>query len=82
MSCPQITAANSEIYFGTDRIIKWQGGTVAYATSVKSMPAILSSARKHGLENYPDFYTVNSAEATQIMDALPATSFATWRTAR
>ena len=32
------------------------------------MPAILSSARKHGLENYPDFYTVNSAEATQIMD--------------
>jgi hypothetical protein len=56
-----------KIYFGTDRIIKWQGGTVAYATSVKSMPAILSSARKHGLENYPDFYTVNSAEATQIM---------------
>ena len=56
-----------KIYFGTDRIIKWQGGTVAYATSVKSMPAILSSARKHGLENYPEFYTVNSAEATQIM---------------
>jgi hypothetical protein len=56
-----------KIYFGTDRIIKWQGGTVAYATSVKSMPAILSSARKHGLENYPNFYTVNSAEATQIM---------------
>jgi hypothetical protein len=56
------------MYFGTDRIIKWQGTTVAYATSVKSMPAILSSARKHGLENYPDFYTVNSAEATQIMD--------------
>jgi hypothetical protein len=56
-----------KIYFGTDRIIKWQGGTVAYATSVKSMPAILSSARKHGLENYPDFYTVNSEEATQIM---------------
>ncbi|MBT4864173.1 MAG: DUF1592 domain-containing protein, partial [Planctomycetaceae bacterium] len=56
-----------KLYFGTDRIIKWQGGTVAYATSVKSMPAILSSARDHGLENYPDFYTVNSAEATQIM---------------
>ena len=31
------------------------------------MPAVLSSARNHGLENYPDFYTVNSAEATQIM---------------
>lgn len=56
-----------KLYFGTDRIIKWQGGTVAYATSVKSVPAVLSSARTHGLENYPDFHTVNSAEATQIM---------------
>ncbi len=56
-----------KLYFGTDRIIKWQGGTVAYATSVKSVPAVLSSSRNHGLENYPDFYTVNSAEATQIM---------------
>ena len=56
-----------KLYFGTDRIIKWQGGTVAYATSVKSVPAVLSSARKHGLENYPAFYTVNSAEATQIL---------------
>tara|TARA_R110002049_G_scaffold285698_4_gene466931 strand:- start:40899 stop:43520 length:2622 start_codon:yes stop_codon:yes gene_type:complete len=56
-----------KLYFGTDRIIYWQGGTVAYATSVKSVPAVLSSARKHGLENYPDFYSVNSAEATQIM---------------
>lgn len=57
-----------KLYFGTDRIIQWQGGTVAYATSVKSTPAVLSSARNHGLENYPNFYTVNSAEATQIMD--------------
>lgn len=56
-----------KLYFGTDRIIKWQGGTVAYATSVKSVPVVLSTARSHGLENYPDFYTVNSAEATQIM---------------
>ena len=56
-----------KLYFGTDRIIRWQGGTVAYATAVKSVPVVLSSARKHGLENYPDFYTVNSAEATQIM---------------
>lgn len=56
-----------KLYFGTDRIIKWQGGTVAYATAVKSVPAVLSSARFHGLENYPDLYTVNSAEATQIM---------------
>ena len=58
-----------KIYFGVERITKWQGGTVAYATSVKSLPAILSSARHHGLENYPDFYSVNSAEATQILDA-------------
>jgi len=56
-----------KLYFGTDRIIKWQGGTVAYATAVKSVPAVLSSARNHGLENYPDFYTINSAEATQIL---------------
>jgi len=57
-----------KLYFGTDRIIKWQGGTVAYATAVKSVPAVLSSSHAHGLENYPDFYTVNSAEATQILD--------------
>lgn len=56
-----------KLYFGTDRIIQWQGGTVAYATSVKSVPAVLSTARELGLENYPDFYTVNSAEATQIL---------------
>ena len=56
-----------KLYFGADRIIKWQGGTVAYATSVKSVPVVLSSARKHGFENYPSFYTVNSAEATQIL---------------
>jgi hypothetical protein len=56
-----------KLYFGVDRIIKWQGGTVAYATSVKSVPAVLASARTHGLENYPDFYTVNSAESTQIL---------------
>lgn len=57
-----------KLYFGTDRIISWAGGTVAYATAVKSVPVVLSSARKYGFENYPDFYTVNSAEATQILD--------------
>ncbi len=57
-----------KLYFGTDRIIQWQGGTVAYATAVKSVPAVLSTAQNKGLENYPDFYTVNSAEATQTMD--------------
>ncbi len=56
-----------KLYFGTDRILRWEGGTVAYATAVKSVPAVLSSARKHGLENYPGFYSVNSAEATQIL---------------
>lgn len=56
-----------KLYFGTDRIIKWVGGTVAYATAVKSVPVVLSSARKHGLENYPVFYTVNSSEAMQIL---------------
>lgn len=56
-----------KLYFGTDRIINWQGGTVAYATAVKSVPAVLSSNRKHGFENYSHFYSVNSAEATQIL---------------
>lgn len=56
-----------KLYFGVDNILRWDGGTVAYATSVKSVPVVLSSARKHGFENYPDFYSVNSAEATQIL---------------
>lgn len=56
-----------KLYFGTDRIIRHQGGTVAYATAVKSIPVVLSSSRKHGFENYADFHTVNSAEATQIL---------------
>lgn len=56
-----------KLYFGTDRIIKSQGGTVAYATSVKSVPVVLSSSRGHGFENYADLNSVNSAEATQIL---------------
>jgi len=56
-----------KLYFGVDNILQWQGGTVAYATAVKSAPAILSSARSHGLKNYPDLYTVNSAETKQIL---------------
>ncbi len=56
-----------KLYFGTDRITKYQGGVVAYATAVKSVPVVLSSNRKHGLENYAHFYSVNSAEATQIL---------------
>lgn len=56
-----------KLYFGTDRILKWQGGTVAYATSVKSVPVVLSSAHKHGFGSYAGFHSVNSAEATQIL---------------
>lgn len=67
-SVPTNHGGELKMYFGVDRILKWQGGTVAYATSVKSMPAILASARNHGLKNYPHFYSVNSAEATQILD--------------
>ena len=57
-----------KLYFGIDRIIRVEGGPLTYSTAVKSVPEVLSSARKHGLENYPDFYTVNSAEATQILN--------------
>ncbi len=56
-----------KLYFGIDRITSVVGGTVAYATAVKSVPVVLSSSRKVGLKNYPDFHTVNSAEATQIL---------------
>lgn len=56
-----------KLYFGTDRITKWLGGTVAYATAVKSKPVVLSPSRKHGFENYAAFDTVNSSEATQIL---------------
>ena len=67
-SVPTNHGGELKLYFGTNRIIRWQRGTVAYATAVKSVPSVLSSARDHGLENYPDFYSVNSAEATQILD--------------
>ncbi len=66
-SVPTNHGGELKLYFGVDNILAWQGGTVAYATAVKSAPAILSSARNHGLKNYPDFSTVNSAEATQIL---------------
>ncbi|MGJ8725364.1 MAG: DUF1588 domain-containing protein [Roseibacillus sp.] len=56
-----------KLYFGVDRITNWVGGTVAYATAVKSVPVVLSPARKHGFDNYADFDTVNSAETTQIL---------------
>jgi len=57
-----------KLYFGVDRIINWSGGTVAYATSVKAVPVVLSPARTHGFENYAHFSSVNSAEATQVLN--------------
>ena len=65
---PTNHGGESKLYFGTDRITYWQGGTVAYATAVKGVPAIFSTARDHGLKNYPEFFSVNSAEAIQILD--------------
>ena len=56
-----------KLYFGADRITSWQGGTVAYATAVKSIPVVLSSMRKHGFANYAGRLTVNSAESVQIL---------------
>jgi len=56
-----------KLYFGVDRINSWAGGTVAYATSVKSIPVVLAAAQKHGFQNYAHFSTINSAESTQIL---------------
>lgn len=56
-----------KLYFGVDRINGWQGGTVAYATAVKSVPVVLSTMRKHGFASYADKHGVNSAESTQIL---------------
>ncbi len=66
-SIPVNHGGELKLYFGVDNILQWQGGTVAYATAVKSVPAIFSSARNHGLKNYPDLYTVNSAETKQVL---------------
>ncbi|MEZ6141942.1 MAG: DUF1588 domain-containing protein [Zavarzinella sp.] len=56
-----------KLYFGIDRILSVQGGTVAYATAVKSVPSVLSNPRSLGLKNYPHLTSVNSAEATLIL---------------
>ncbi len=63
---PTNSRGESKLYFGIDRIIgSLRGGVSGFA--VKSEPVVLSSAKAHGLENYPDLYFVNSAEATQIL---------------
>ena len=56
-----------KLYFGVDRINSWSGGTVAYATAVKSAPVVLSAAHKHGFLNYAGHSSVNSAESIQIL---------------
>ncbi|MFM7605655.1 MAG: DUF1588 domain-containing protein [Prosthecobacter sp.] len=66
-SVPTNHGGELKLYFGLDQIIRVDGGTVAYATAIKSLPAVLSSPRKIGLENYPDLTSVNSAESTQIL---------------
>jgi hypothetical protein len=66
-SVPTNHGGELKLYFGIDQILRVDGGTVAYATAVKSVPAVLSSPRKSGLKNYPSLTTVNSAESTQIL---------------
>jgi hypothetical protein len=56
-----------KLYFGIDRITGGISGFRKYARKVKSTPSVLASDRKHGLENYADFYSVSSAETTQIL---------------
>ncbi|EDM28120.1 hypothetical protein LNTAR_12226 [Lentisphaera araneosa HTCC2155] len=66
-SVPLNHGGELKLYFGADRINSWQGGTVAYATAVKSIPVVLSSMRKHGFSNYAGRLSVNSAESVQIL---------------
>lgn len=55
-----------KVYFGLDRVIGWVGGTAAYAASITGFPPALSQEDAHGLRSYPNLYSVNGAEATQI----------------
>ena len=55
-----------KVYFGLDRVIGWVGGTAAYAASITGFPPALSLEDAHGLRSYPNLYSVNGAEATQI----------------
>ena len=66
-SVPTNHGGELKLYFGIDQILRVDGGTVAYATAVKSVPVVLSSPRKSGLKNYPALTSVNSAESTQIL---------------
>ena len=53
-----------KVYFGLDQYL----GSFddAYSIGVSGFQSSLTMIRDHGLRNYPFFYSVNSAEATQI----------------
>jgi hypothetical protein len=55
-----------KVYYGLDRVIGWVGGSAAYAAAITGFPPVLSTSDHHGLRNYPNLYSVNGAEATQI----------------
>lgn len=55
-----------KVYYGLDRVIGWVGGTAAYAAAITGFPPIFASEDIHGLRSYPNLYSVNGAEATQI----------------
>ena len=44
-----------KLYFGTDRIIRWEGGTVAYQTAVKSIPSFCHQTANMGLRTMRTF---------------------------
>ncbi len=56
-----------KVYYGLDRVIGWVGGTAAYAAAITGFPSVLSTEDHRGLRNYADMYSVNGAEATQIV---------------
>ncbi len=55
-----------KVYYGLDRVIGWVGGSAAYAAAITGFPAVLSTDDVRGLRSYPNLYSVNGAEATQI----------------
>lgn len=54
-----------KLYFGLDNIIYTQGKE--WGLALKGVSFVLAWARNHGLKNYPNLYTVNGAEATQLL---------------
>jgi len=54
--------------FGIDNIRRSSSEFGEFHASIKTTPSILSTARTAGLDNYPHLYTVNGAEAVQILN--------------